>query len=374
MMRIFLTFLAVRSTRLVDLRFSFAALPLLIIILQPSCYISQYNTVNENPTSQSAKKYASHIALEEKYSVYLDATWTTKDAAALLAVFETMPLGLNLQFSRWHISDEALENGIKIESKDKLKRVTVSRNIFPIEGSEAILSPDKELYSAVVRFVTENGTDRSVIELILQERYGIHVHASLTGIAPDRTPERYSAFENEDLMLIISVFEEFPQALHKIPQLKYIVRRIDTEEKGMSYARPGRGSIVLAESIFLRDYRSDTHQGRYNRDDTRKIIAHEKAHFLWAYIFNDQLKLDWSKLGGWSRDASESGWSTTQERSAFVTDYAYTENPNEDMAESIGYYFVYPDQLRSCCPEKYEFIHNRIMLMYGRRWDTSSIM
>ena len=198
------------------------------------------------------------------------------------------------------------------------------------------MSPDKHLYYAVVQFVTENGTDRSVIELLLQTRYGISVHASLTGVAPNRTPERYSAFENGDLMLIISVFEEFPPALHKIPQLKYIVRRIDTEEKGMSYARPGRGSIVLAESILMR-------RGPYNLNDTRKIITHEKAHFLWAYIFNDQLKLDWAKLGGWFRDSSESGWSTTQERSAFVTDYAYTENPNEDMAESIGYYFVYPD-------------------------------
>ena len=367
MMRIFLTLLAVRSTRLVDLPFSFAALLFLVIILQPSCYISQYRTLNKNPISQSEKKYASHIALEEKYSVYLDATWTTKDAAALLAVFEAMPLGLNLHFSRWRISDEDLENGIEIESKDKLKLVTVSRNIFPVEGSEEILSPDKALYYAVVQFVTENGTNRSVIELILQTRHGISVHASLTGVAPNRTPERYSVFENDDLMLIISVFEEFPQALHKIPQLKYIVRRIDTEEKGMSYARPGRGSIVLAESILMR-------RGPYNLNDTRKIIAHEKAHFLWAYVFNDQLKLDWVKLGGWFRDTSESGWSTTKERSAFVTDYAYTENPNEDMAESIGYYFVYPDQLRSCCPEKYEFIHNRIILMYGKRYAPSNLM
>ena len=332
-----------------------------IIILQPSCYISQYNTLNKNPTSQREKKYSSHLALEEKYSVYLDATWTTKDAAALLKVFKSMPPGLNLQFSRWNISDEDLENGIKIESKDQLKFITISRNIFPVEDSQEVLSPDKDLYYAVVQFITENGTNRSIIEFILQNRYGIYVHASLTGISPNRTPERYSDFENDDLMLIISVFEEFPQALHKIPQLKYIVRRIDTEEKGMSYARPGRGSIVLAESILMR-------RGLYNVNDTRKIIAHEKAHFLWFYVFNKQLRADWMKLGGWSRDSSESGWSTTKERSEFVTDYAYTEDPNEDMAESIANYFVYPDKLRSCCPAKYEFIHNRIMLMYGKRW------
>ena len=343
---------------------------LAIIALQPSCYISGYQTLNKNPISQSGKKYASHLALEEKYSVYLDATWTTKDAASLLQVFETMPLGLNLQFSRWNISDDDLEKGIKIELKDKLKFVTISRNTFPVEGSQERLLPNKDLYYAVVQFITENGTNRSIIELILQKRYGIYVpsHASSTEDTANTTSERYSDFENGDLMLIISVLEEFPQALHKIPQLKYIVRRIDTEEKGISYARPGRGSIVLAESILMR-------RGLYNLNDTRKIIAHEKAHFLWAYVFNHQLKADWVKLGGWYQDsASESGWSTTKERSAFVTDYAYTENPNEDMAESIGFYFVYPDRLRSCCPAKYEFIHNRIMLTYGKRWGTSNPM
>ena len=344
---------------------------LAIIILQPSCYISQYQTVNENPTSQREKKYASHLALEEKYSVYLDATWTTKDAHALLKVFKSMPLGLNLQFSRWHISDEELENGIKIESKDKVKLVTIGRNIFPVEGSEAVLSPDKDLYYAVVQYVTENGTNRAAIELIMQNRYGIDVpsHAALPQRTKNNTPKGYSDFGNDDLILIMSVLEAFPQALHKTPQLKYIVRRIDgidDEDRGISSAMISRGYITFAESIFLRD--------PYHRHDTRKIIAHEKAHFLWAYVFNDQLKLDWAKLGGWFRDSSESGWSTTQERSAFVTEYAYTENPNEDMAESIGFYFVYPDKLRSCCPEKYEFIHNRIMLTYSKLHTPSNLM
>ena len=358
---------------------------LAIITLQPSCYISGYNTQNKNPTAQREKKYASHLALEEKYSVYLDSTWTTKDAAALLKVFEAMPLGLNLQFSRWNISDDDLEKGIRIESKDKLKFVTISRSIFPVEGSQEVLSSSKDLYYAVVQFITENGTNRSIIELILQKRYGIYVpsHASSTEDTPNTTSERYSEtedtpnttserysnFENDDLMLIISVFEEFPQALHKIPQLKYIVRRIDdNEDRGISYARTGRGSIVLAESTLKR-------RGRYNVNNTRCVIAHEKAHFLWAYVFNHKIRADWAKLGGWYQDStSESGWSTTKERSEFITDYAYTENPNEDMAESIANYFVYPDKLRSCCPEKYEFIHNRIMLLYGKRWGTSNIM
>ena len=34
---------------------------------------------------------------------------------------------------------------------------------------------------------------------------------------------------------------------------------------------------------------------------------------------------------------------------------------NEDMAESIAYYIVNPDKLRSRSPAKYKFIQNRLM-------------
>ena len=353
MIRIFLIFLATRSVRLAklsnlscitlqksfhsvsgstssNLSLCFTALPLLIIILQQGCHVLPvlpYETVNKDPILQ----------LQEKYSIHLDSTWTTKQADALLKAFESISPNLNLHFSSWKISNDDLENGIKIESKDKLKLVTISRSIFPVEESQEIVSPGKHLYYAVVQFVTENGTKRPIIELILLRRYGIHVpsQTSLIDIKTRKKSKGYSNFDNDDLMLIISVLEAFPRALHRTPQLKYIVRRIDNENRGISSARPNRGSIEFAESIFLR--------GSYAQHDTRKIIAHEKAHFLWAFVFNNKLKADWVKLGGWYQDsASESGWSTTKERSEFVTDYAYTENPNEDMAESIGFYFIYP--------------------------------
>ena len=346
MMRIFLVFLS------------------FIIILQSSCYTSShYEIPGSNPMSQ----------LEEKYSVYLDSTWTTKHAHMLLKVFESMSPHLDLQFSRWRITDDGLENDIKIESKDTLKFVTISRDVFPVEESREVVSPGKHLYYAVVQYVTENGTNRAVIELILQKRYGISVPAydSLPDETKNKTTKRYSDFENRDLMLIISVFEEFPQALHKIPRLKYIVRRVDNEDdenRGVSHALTSRGYIEFAESIFTRrNFRGFI--------ITRRIIAHEKAHFLWTYVFNRELKLDWAKLGGWYREGtSESGWSTTKDRSAFVSDYASEKNPNEDMAESIANYLLSPHKLRSCCPEKYEFIHNRIMLLYVERWGTSDFM
>ena len=335
-----------------NLPFSFAVLPLLIIILQPSCYTLSYEALNKDPILQ----------LEQKYSVHLNSTWTTKQAHALLKVLESIPSDMNLPFSTWNISNDDMENGIKIESKDKIKFVTISRDIFPVEGSQEVVSPGKHLYYAVVQFITENGTNRSIIELILQKRYGIYVpsYTSFTEDTTNKRTGRYSDFENDDLMLIISVFEEFPQALHKIPQLKYIVRRIDNEDRGISTARTGRGCIEFAESTFTRD----NFHNSYNFKDTRHVIAHEKGTFFYGHMFfNRELK---SGLDGTLQDGIEIqqvnqvGQQPKNDQS-FVSDYASEESPNEDMAESISWYLVYPDKLRSCCPEKYEFIHNRIM-------------
>ena len=97
-----------------------------------------------------------------------------------------------------------------------------------------------------------------------------------------------------------------------------------------------------------------------------RLILHEKAHFLWAHVFAEQLKQDWIELGGWYENADdEDGWSTTKQ-TEFVSAYAHARNPNEDMAESISFYIIRPDKLRSRSPAKYEFIQNRIM--HGTRY------
>ena len=97
-----------------------------------------------------------------------------------------------------------------------------------------------------------------------------------------------------------------------------------------------------------------------------RLILHEKAHFLWEYLFDKQLKQDWIELGGWFKNPDDpDGWSTTKQVE-FVSAYAHGINPNEDMAESISYYIVNPDKLRSRSPAKYEFIQNRIM--HGTRY------
>ena len=339
--------------------------PIAILIFHCGCYASGYEVLSENPFSR----------LEQGYSVYLDAGWSKAEAARLLKVFESVSpyptvtgQSADLQFSRWALSPAAIEKGIQIETKESLKLVTVSKNIFAVEGKneaavEEVVAPNAPLTLAIIEFLTDNGRDRATIELILQKRYGIDVPAAGTAAAGER---RYSTFENADLMLIISVLETFPEVLRRTPQLQYIVRRIDDDEnRGKSTAIIGGGRIEFAESTF----------NRGNVQDARRVVAHEKTHFLWHYVFSPQLRADWTKLGGWYQDMrSESGWSTTQARSTFVSTYAYEMNPNEDMAESLAYYLVYPEVFRSRYPAKYEFIRDRIMLIYGKRYATEPVM
>ena len=100
-----------------------------------------------------------------------------------------------------------------------------------------------------------------------------------------------------------------------------------------------------------------------------RLILHEKAHFMWGAshnestdgsgIFDATLKADWIELGGWYECTDrESGWCTTKQ-SEFVSAYAHSKNPNEDMAESLSYFVVNPDALRSRSIAKYEFIRDK---------------
>ena len=220
-----------------------------------------------------------------------------------------------------------------------------------------------------MQFITENGTNRPAIKRILHERYGIIVditadvmeHVLLPAYAGHKiTPKPFSAIDNEDLMTFISILEDFPQALHKMPQLKYIISRDeDLGDGAAAKAWTGSSFIEFKKSIL------DTAP----ISEIQKILAHEKSHFLWTHLLAIQLKEDWIELGGWYEDkAKEHGWSTNKKRSEFVTDYAFEKNPNEDMADSLAYYLVYPDRLRACNIAKYNFIHERIMQTYGSRY------
>ena len=223
-----------------------------------------------------------------------------------------------------------------------------------------------------MRFVTDNGRDEAAYEGIFQSRYGVTTHIPdyiqltryTTGGEPDT---RFQAFHPEEIVQLINMFEEMPKGMHKLPELEYLVRRLDgtphpQDPDAPAIAWPSAGYIEFMEGAFVQETElMGEHVTTVSIAYIHRLIIHEKAHFLWAHQFDEQLKQDWIELGGWYRDSgSSSGWSTTKQ-TEFVSAYAHERNPNEDMAESIAYFIVNPDKLKSRAIRKYEFVRDRIM-------------
>ena len=306
--------------------------------------------------------------------VRLDATWTTKQAERLLKIFKSISLDHAAQTSVWNISNDDLQKDIQIETQVGLKSVTLSSDVFVVDASQSTSLADKRFFMAVVQFITENGTNRPMIKRILHERYGINVDITSdvknsvllpAYAAYNITPQSFTEIDNEDLMIFISILEDFPKALHKIPNLKHIVCRDDDLGGAAAKAWTSSGFIEFKKSVLDNSPVSDIH----------KILAHEKSHFLWEHLLTSQLKNDWVELGGWYQNLqSMHGWSTNRKREEFVTDYAFQKNPNEDMAETLAFYLVSPNKLQACNMAKYNFIHERILLTYGKRYISPNML
>ena len=313
--------------------------------------------------------HSASLALMRKYSVHLGPEWSPGHAYRLLQTFESIPLRISSEEkSLWKLSNRHLLNDIEITSRANLRIVTIAAEAFvyatpllaEIEGVRGRYF-SKRLHHAVVRFFTDNGADRYALEQILQERYAVSVNIPDYTELTDEHAGRFSEFKNEELLALVSMLEEFPSGMLKTPGLNYLVRRLDgtphpTHPTAPAVAWPSLGYIEFMESAF---------KGQ-GADYIHRLILHEKAHFLWEHLFDEQLKQDWIELGGWFENPDDvDGWSTTKQLE-FVSAYAHGKNPNEDMAESISYYIVRPDKLRSRSPAKYEFIQKRVM--HGTRY------
>ncbi len=320
------------------------------------------------------------LKLANYYSVYLSQQWEPNQAYLLLQMLEAIPQHRNYlgnperqkDLSFWFIIDGYVENDIRFSEIGGTRFVTISSEVFNyadqklarIEGVRGRFF-SKRLHHAVVRYVTDNGADRYAIERILRDRYDVRVsvpdYQELTRNTTGEHAGRFSEFKNEELIDIVSMLEEFPSGMLKTPGLQYLVRRLDGTPHPL---HPEAGAVAWPSAGYI-EFMEGAFKGG-SPDSIHRLILHEKAHFLWAHLFDDQLKQDWIELGGWFETPDDGdGWATTKQIE-FVSAYAHGKNPNEDMAESISFYIVNPDKLRSRSPAKYEFIQNRVM--HGTRY------
>ena len=323
---------------------------------------------------------ASAGQLHHNYNILLvdsqSGSWTQEHAYRLLETMKSIPQKLrdpnkeqSLPASKWLLASDHLEDDIRITHHEDGDHRTVlisedafvnaSPRIARVEGKRGVYYSQR-LHHALVRFVTDNGRDEAAYERIFQSRYGVTTlipdYAQLTSSTTNESASRFQKFHPEEIVQLINMFEEMPRGIHKLPELQYLVRRLDgtphpVYSAAPAVAWPDYGYIEFMESGF----------GGFSVSYVHRLIIHEKAHFLWAHRFDEQLKQDWIELGGWYHDPeSSSGWSTTKQ-TEFVSAYSHSENPNEDMAESIAYFIVNPDKLKSRAIGKYEFVRDRIM-------------
>ena len=307
-----------------------------------------------------------------------DNAWTHEHAYRLWQTMESIPQRKRDSYgeqllppSKWIMVSEHVADDIRIDADTNGSRtVSISVDVFVyatpriarVEGKRGAYY-SKRLHHALVRFVTDNGKDEDAYEKILQERFDVTTritdhttYRDLTANTTDEPAWRFQEFHAEEIVQIINTLEEMPAGMRAIVGLKYLVRRQDGTPHPLYPGAPavawtGSGYIEFMEHAFNTSSILSVH----------RLIIHEKAHFLWAYLFGDQLKEDWIELGGWHPDANEpDGWSTTKQ-TEFVNAYAHGKTPNEDMAESIAYFVINPDKLRSRSPGKYEFVRDRIM-------------
>ena len=345
-------------------------------------YTSQANAIQPIEVSfldddESLADSSASNRLRHDYNVVLvneaGNHWSTEHASRFLSAMESIPQrtrnpyhAQSLPASRWYIANDHIANDLEIVTQPDGGRmvriaaaafVNAAPKLAEIEGKRGHLFSQR-LHHALVRYVTDDGNDVSAYEKILRERYGVTTridsYTDLTASTTEEGDSRFQRFHPEEIVQIINMFEEMPSGMHKIDGLRYLVRRMDGNPHPLypqapAVAWPDVGYIEFMESAF-----SST-----SIDHTHRLVLHEKAHFLWEYTFPSSLKQAWIELGEWYQ--TDSGEWRTKQQTQFANSYAHGINPNEDMAESIAYFILNPDKLRSVAPEKYEFIRDRIM-------------
>ena len=299
------------------------------------------------------------------------AKWTSEDAYRLYQTLKKLNFrkygeGDSVKVkAKWLLTDKFIDRDINFTTVNGVDVITISRAAFTYATPQVVTVDgvkgkffSKRLYTALVYYYSDKGINKDRIAEIAKTRYGFEFLAPSAFLKTlmSETESNFQEFTSDEKIIILSMFEEFPDAMHRQGELKYMVRRVNGQSHPVYPTAPAiawvtNNNIEWMERAFI------------SQDITymQRLVLHEKAHFLWEYIFDKSTQDDWAALGGWFKDpTSGSGWSTTN-TTEFVSAYAHLKNPNEDMAESIAFYITNPEALRSRSLRKFEFIRDRIM-------------
>ena len=303
--------------------------------------------------------------------------WSTDDAFKLHETIASLPYARVNPSAEgtpvvavWRLTDDLLDGDYMVETIAGTEVVTVAKDAFTyaeplvvnFDGDQGQFF-SRRLFKALLSHLTDEGTQSGLVQSIATERYGVEFMVPSQALEDlmSETQTNFQPFPAWEKLQIMGLLEEFPSGMRKQSGLSKLVRRINGQPNPYYPTAPaiawtGMETIEWMESGFA----------NFSIDYIHRLVLHEKAHFLWEYTFDDDLREDWTTLGGWVPDPNApSGWSSTL-TTEFVSAYAHAMNPNEDMAESIAYYISNPQVLSTHAPQKYDFIRDRVM--HGARY------
>ena len=312
-------------------------------------------------------------ALNEYGFLFSDdsAKWTSEDAYRLYQTLKKLNFrkyseGDSVKVkAKWLLTESFIDRDIDFSTVNGVDIITISRAAFTYATPQVVTVDgvkgkffSKRLYTALVYYYSDKGINKDRIAEIAKSRYGFEFLAPSAFLKTlmNETETNFQEFTSDEKIVILSMFEEFPDAMQRQGELKYMVRRVNGQSHPVYPLAPAIAWVTNNNIEWM--------EGAFKSQDItymQRLVLHEKAHFLWEYIFDKSTQDDWASLGGWFKDpTSGSGWSTTN-TTEFVSAYAHLKNPNEDMAESIAFYITNPEALRSRSLRKFEFIRDRIM-------------
>ena len=333
--------------------------------------------INVEFIDDEKNKYVSDIgaasALRDEYDLVLSnekMAWSTYTSSRFYELYSLLPKSVTQGLkSVWNITSDHMQYDIEYEyidghyecliSSDALENATPrSAEIDGVKGKYF----SNRLYNAILRFVTDGGNDAEKRETILNENFSssfkVPDYQALTAGTTVEDAASFQEFLPDEKLMILTMFEEMPEGMHQMKELKYLVRRktgtyhpIYPQAAAVTWPTISEPYIEFMDSAF------DDSTGYY---DTKRLIIHEKTHMFYEYYFSDELKEQWNEIGGWYENPNDvDGWSTTKQ-TEFVSAYAHAHNPDEDLAESFATFVINPTLLYTRSINKYNFIKNYI--------------
>jgi len=197
--------------------------------------------------------------LRDAYAIELsdeDQPWTDEHAARLLQTLRTVPQPASAAYAPTPLAPTTwvLAAGAFARTGDV---VHVPATAFATRSDGRFYA--RALHTEIVRAVTHDGRDRTAVDRILAERYGV----------------RAWLFDNAEVVELISRLEDMPTRLRAMPALQTLIRRTGGEPARASVSG---GYLEIGDTSFTID-----------RADAQHALVREKARF----VVTPELQLAW---------------------------------------------------------------------------------